>query len=55
LLHFMSESNYCKDALYIYFNHSLFEVMIDFEQECGPRLFLVQSAETRRILRQGAK
>jgi hypothetical protein len=55
LLDMMSEPDGCKGFRYVNFNHGLFEVLIDFEQERGPWLLLVEHLETVSMLFQGAK
>jgi hypothetical protein len=53
LIDFMNESNVCKGFLYVDFHHRLFEVAIDFEEECNRSWLLVQRFETRSIFLQG--
>jgi hypothetical protein len=51
----MNEANGCKGFPYADFNHSLFEVVIDLEPECGGWLLLDQRLETSNVLLQGAE
>jgi hypothetical protein len=51
----MSEPDGRKGLRYLNFNHGLFEVVIDLEQERGRWLLLVKHLETVSMLFQGAK
>jgi hypothetical protein len=51
----MSEPDGYKGFPYVNFNHGLFEVVIDLEQERGRWLLLVKHFETVNMLFQGAK
>jgi hypothetical protein len=55
LIDVMNEANGCKDSPYVDFNHTLFEVVIDLEQECGSWLLFDQRLETSSVFLQGTK
>jgi hypothetical protein len=55
LVNVTSEPNGYKDFSYVGFHHHLFEVTIDFEEECSQPSLLVQCLETRSMFLQGAK
>jgi hypothetical protein len=55
LLDIMSEATGCKGLSCVCFNYSLFEIVIDLEQEWGGWLLLVRRLYISRVLLQDVK